>query len=1008
MSSNDKPIGPRISVGDALEGIARRVGEFVSGVSDSVTLPEVVRAALAEGVTLQQQGLSEQAQEIYLAALLERPDEPVLLDALAACWIEARLFHDQTFDAPAFPARETSRWSSSQGLVAATHAHQNGESERCLELVRKARRSPKNGPRGVRRIADRCAHMLAAHAYASLGRPRRAAHELLSARGTIDDTTNVKVHARVLRLGVHVMLAEGRLEEAEHWATELQRVTQGVASFERELRETRARICSVRGDHGGALALANLQKLGLEPTSAQVRVGLLSASADQARRVSLAYLRAAPGLIDRQRLWALAHLTDGRGEENLHAEDILKALHERAASLPLAARAPYIDEYALVALILDRCDRESLAALLDGPPSSEETVLAFLRARDHDPSALDEWVSAGPPARLRRHREFGGHRGPDEVSPLRDGPSRTRVLATNRALVLAIWTLANDRKDEAAELLVRALIEDPGSRQAAAMLGELSTSQTITSLEQALRASTDALAKIPANIGGLQVGAIDVQLRAVMAARERLVRPLTIAVMGEFSSGKSSLVNALFRAKVAPTGVLPTTSTINIFRRGDTPRARVHRRDGTVTFLDEEQVSPFLHTLDETSAAQIRFVEIERAGEVIKNAAIVDTPGLNALDAYHEEVAREFIDEADAIVWVFSATRGGAASERTMLEEFERSGRKVVGVLNKVDTLDVGERAELMGYLQEQLGDVLAALVPLCATEAERWRIEGASGNATDDPFEPVETALDSHFLVHARDLKRRLTSRALLQALEAVRDLLDVVINQLERQHKSDDGDREDEAVGAALERFAERLRSALLAQDETLTLEWLASGFLERARGSATPLDVDASFASDHLEQVLNETIRDTLVVFSREGEVELTLSEHIGARFLPWASGHMAALRDVQAHARTLADAQRQVSAGESAIRASIRANLEPIAARWSQQLLRMRPELEESAAEHERRQLATGHALATRLRAAHLAEIEALIGFTRSLVDAASSKTRNGEPPRAGRQPETRRG
>ena len=54
---------------------------------------------------------------------------------------------------------------------------------------------------------------------------------------------------------------------------------------------------------------------------------------------------------------------------------------------------------------------------------------------------------------------------------------------------------------------------------------------------------------------------------------------------------------------------------------------------------------------------------------MIKNASIVDTPGLNALDAFHEEVARGFIDEADAIVWVFSATRGGAASELGMLQE---------------------------------------------------------------------------------------------------------------------------------------------------------------------------------------------------------------------------------------------------------------------------------------------------------------------------------------------------
>ncbi len=995
MPSNEKPTGPLISVGDALGGIARRVGEFVSGVSDTVTLPEVVRAALAEGSILQQQGMCQEAQERYLAASLERPEDLVLSQALVGCWMEARLFHSQPLKVPTFPADDSPRWATIRDLVSATQAHQNSEHERCLELVRKARRAQKIGPRAVRRVLDRGAHILAAHAYASLGRPRRAAHEVLSARGTIDDSTNLRVHARVLALGVHVMLAEGRYEEAEHWTSEFERVTQGAALFEPEARELRARLGSVRGQHRDALALVDIQKAGIDPSSAHVRVGLLSGDADQARRVSLAYLRGAPADMDRQRLWALAHLRGDEAGDNPCAQDILKALYERASSLPIAARAPYVDEYAFVALVLDRCDRDALSALLQGPPSSEETVLAYLRACDEDPSALDDWVSNGPPARLRRHREFGGHRGPDEVSPLRDGPSRARVLATHRALILAKWTLSRDRREEAAELLVRALIEDPTSRQAAAMLGALSANQAINSLEQALRAATDALAKIPANIGGLEVGAIDTQLRAVMAARERLVRPLTIAVMGEFSSGKSSLVNALFRAKVAPTGVLPTTSTINIFRRGDTPRARVHRRDGTFTLLEEAQIAPFLHALDETSAAQIRFVEIERDGEVIKNASIVDTPGLNALDAYHEEVAREFIDEADAIVWVFSATRGGAASERTMLEELERSGRKVVGVLNKVDTLTEEERSELLTYLREQLGDVLAALVPLCATDAERWRIEATTTDRETDPFAPVEAALDTHFLIHARALKRRLTARTLLRALEAVRDSLHQVIAQLEQEKYGGEADPGKRDVTAALERFAERLKAALLAQDESLTLEWLASGFLERSRGSAPLLDVDASFASDHLEQVLNETIRDTLVVFSREGELELTLSEHLGARFLPWAAGHMAALRDAQAHARTLAEAQRRAPDGEGAIRSSIRDNLEPIAARWRDQLLRMRSEIEESAAEQERRQLATGRALATRLRTAHLAEIEALIGFVRSLEDEVDDRTGESE-------------
>ena len=52
-------------------------------------------------------------------------------------------------------------------------------------------------------------------------------------------------------------------------------------------------------------------------------------------------------------------------------------------------------------------------------------------------------------------------------------------------------------------------------------------------------------------------------LAQVVAARERLARPLTIAIMGEFSAGKSTFVNALLGEAVAPMGVLPTTTTIN-------------------------------------------------------------------------------------------------------------------------------------------------------------------------------------------------------------------------------------------------------------------------------------------------------------------------------------------------------------------------------------------------------------------------------------------------------------
>ena len=55
--------------------------------------------------------------------------------------------------------------------------------------------------------------------------------------------------------------------------------------------------------------------------------------------------------------------------------------------------------------------------------------------------------------------------------------------------------------------------------------------------------------------------------------------------MGEFNAGKSSFVNALAGAEVAPVGVTPTTATINVLRYGAARRARVIYHDGTARDL---------------------------------------------------------------------------------------------------------------------------------------------------------------------------------------------------------------------------------------------------------------------------------------------------------------------------------------------------------------------------------------------------------------------------------------
>ncbi|HSY38913.1 MAG TPA: dynamin family protein, partial [Polyangia bacterium] len=118
---------------------------------------------------------------------------------------------------------------------------------------------------------------------------------------------------------------------------------------------------------------------------------------------------------------------------------------------------------------------------------------------------------------------------------------------------------------------------------------------------------------------------------AVGRAAEAFDRPLLVAVMGEFNAGKSSFVNALCGADVAPTGVTPTTATINVLRFGATPEARVVHHDGSARAIPAADIVAFLATLRDADAREVRMVEFFLPVETLRRVEIVDTPGLNSI-----------------------------------------------------------------------------------------------------------------------------------------------------------------------------------------------------------------------------------------------------------------------------------------------------------------------------------------------------------------------------------------
>lgn len=985
----DEAGGALRSVSERLGGWARRVGELVADAAGRPVVPEALREPLADARKARLAGRHAEAYERLRNLLPQHGDEPHLRLGIGITLVYDLLAGGRPIKAlgETIEALDDTLGSGPLQLLRGARALYEGRPEPALDELRRAAAGLDRLPDALETECRFLLHLLAALSHLRLGNEERALRELRKARARMPVEAGSVLRGKVLERGVDLSLASGEIADAEAWIRE----TLTVAPDDRRARELLCRTLACKGDRVGAHAL--LEELGDDGALDETRlwvgltVGLPEESEEDLRAIALRYLQQAPEDLERRRIWALVELQRTRGTEVELGEELrrqmLEALVAVCADAPRATRDRYLQELAHVALRLGDLSETVHAPIADRLARDEGTapeelrlVRAWVRLAKGEDASAD--FIPGPIPRFRADPDIGGPWGPDPRSPVRNPSLRMAVLSSQRCLAAAELALARGEVDVAPDLLVEALIEWPELRRARALLAEIGHPPTGARLEDLLASATSLLASVPNRVLGISLSGVQDALAKVVAARERLARPLAIAIMGEFSAGKSTFVNALLGEEVAPMGVLPTTTTINVFRRGPTGGARVHYRDGRIATLDPDEVHKFLHGLDSTEASRIRHVEIERTGSRMGDAAVVDTPGLNALDPYHEQVAREFLDEADAVVWVFSATRSGAASEVGMLSSLRASGRQVLGVLNKVDTLDEKEQQELSAYLREQLGEVLVDVVPLRGREALEHRIRGKPSE--DDPFAAVEAALETHFLQRARELKRSLTARRLGEALAMARKATLEGIEALESRASAAQGELgADASETAVLAKFADAVREEILDVDDTLTREGLAIGILQTKKGMLKgPLDpLDAEYLAACFRDGCMAALQRALAGIAAEDPVT---SEVLDRVFVPWARGNVEGLLAADFIPTIFATHGAAIAQGEGPMRAALRSALQPVAAAWADHARHLVYVVEQARMRARRRAISAPRAEALRLRTGVLTAIDALAHAT----------------------------
>lgn len=187
---------------------------------------------------------------------------------------------------------------------------------------------------------------------------------------------------------------------------------------------------------------------------------------------------------------------------------------------------------------------------------------------------------------------------------------------------------------------------------------------------------------------------------------------LNISVIGEFSTGKSSFINALVGYELlAVNAIQGTTVAITIIEYSEKfsitltdflgkSSKRVYKS------IDSLRQQLHIYTTDAAYGKKIDYVTVTLPSIILKNGyRIIDTPGTNSLELWHEEVTCRAIRElSDLSIILTDATQPMPATLISFLDNtLGESVKNCAFVANKIDRIREKERDGIIKFIGKKI-----------------------------------------------------------------------------------------------------------------------------------------------------------------------------------------------------------------------------------------------------------------------------------------------------------------
>jgi Dynamin family len=291
-----------------------------------------------------------------------------------------------------------------------------------------------------------------------------------------------------------------------------------------------------------------------------------------------------------------------------------------------------------------------------------------------------------------------------------------------------------------------------------------------------------------------------------------------LAVIGQFSRGKTTLMNALLGHAYLPMGALPMTSVVTTIRYGSRPRALVRSQaHGLPVEVPVPEVARFVArgSADRTRM-QVASVEVEIPAELLRlGFEFVDTPGVGSAIATNTAATLAYLPQADTVVFVTGFDSALAKAEAEFLAAAADQAGKLFLVINKRDLVADAEAAEVTSYVRRWTRDNLPVEPPvfgISALQALDAAMAGDPGQLGSSGITPLRDALTQFLTAEQGQV-------ALSNAAAAAADLVARQQRDLRAGQLTDGNSQDRDSIIANFESQLSELQDHLAAVTDRIT---------------------------------------------------------------------------------------------------------------------------------------------------------------------------------------------